>query len=292
MKYCPSCQTRYTDETLRFCLQDGTPLTEDSGASAASVEAAEEQTVISNKKDRLWNDMRAAQPQTEATPRQPVDREVRQSSTPWVILTAVLTTLLVAAGIGAWLYSRNPSGETANISNTANRQTGTNSIPNATASSTRTPTPTAEVTPVDSNSAVDESDPPAPPADREQAKEDVAKRIYDWTTLTESGEIDELMGNYAKRVDYYLKPGASPEFIRNDKLRAFSEFDSIEFEIDNMNVAVDRSGEEATAEFDKTWNFEGQARSEGKVRQQMKLQKIDGVWLIIGERDLKLYYKR
>jgi hypothetical protein len=28
MKYCPNCQTRYTDNTLRFCLQDGAPLAE------------------------------------------------------------------------------------------------------------------------------------------------------------------------------------------------------------------------------------------------------------------------
>src|SRR5688572_2842855 len=26
MKYCPSCLNQYTDPTLKFCLQDGTPL--------------------------------------------------------------------------------------------------------------------------------------------------------------------------------------------------------------------------------------------------------------------------
>src|SRR5688572_29288323 len=26
MKYCPSCLNQYTDLTLKFCLQDGTPL--------------------------------------------------------------------------------------------------------------------------------------------------------------------------------------------------------------------------------------------------------------------------
>ena len=28
MKQCPSCRTTYTDESLSFCLADGTPLTE------------------------------------------------------------------------------------------------------------------------------------------------------------------------------------------------------------------------------------------------------------------------
>ena len=28
MKRCPSCNRNYTDDTLRFCLEDGTPLTQ------------------------------------------------------------------------------------------------------------------------------------------------------------------------------------------------------------------------------------------------------------------------
>lgn len=292
MKYCPSCQTQYTDETLKFCLQDGTPLSEQIAAPMTSSALDEDVTVISNRKQKLWNDMQVREPQAGNAAIPPVQREARPSRAPWVILTAVLTTLLVAAGVGAWLVSRNPSGETAKVSNSTNRQTGTNSIANPEPSSTPTATPTADVTQTGSNSAIDESDSPMPPADRDQAKDDVSKRIYDWTTLTESGEIDELMSNYSDRVDYYRRPGASPEFIRNDKLRAFSEFDSIGFEIDNMNVVVDKSGDQATAEFDKTWRFEGQNRSEGKVRQQLKLKMIDGAWVITGERDLKLYYKR
>lgn len=295
MKYCPSCQTQYTDETLKFCLQDGTPLAEHFAAPVTPVEADEEQTVISNRKEKLWNDMQVSPPQPKILPPPPVQREVRTASkTPWVILTAVLTTLLVAAGVGAWLYSRNPSGETAESNNTPNmeRRTAANSVLKAPASPIPAASPAANTNREDAISESGTPDPLTPPADREQAKEEVSKRIYDWTTLTESGEIDELMSNYSDRVDYYRRPGASAEFIRNDKLRAFSEFDSIKFEIDNMNVVVDKSGDTATAVFDKSWNFEGQTRSEGKVQQQMKLKKIDGIWLITGERDLKLYNKR
>src|SRR5690349_7428765 len=28
MKYCPTCETRYDEEVLRFCMKDGTPLHE------------------------------------------------------------------------------------------------------------------------------------------------------------------------------------------------------------------------------------------------------------------------
>ena len=29
MKFCPTCQTRYDEEIMRFCTKDGTPLVEE-----------------------------------------------------------------------------------------------------------------------------------------------------------------------------------------------------------------------------------------------------------------------
>lgn len=40
MKRCPSCQRTYTDETLRFCLDDGTTLLNDSRAASTDPMAA------------------------------------------------------------------------------------------------------------------------------------------------------------------------------------------------------------------------------------------------------------
>src|SRR5688572_24809753 len=41
MKYCPSCQTQYTDTTLLYCLQDGTPLSDVAGARPQATDEAE-----------------------------------------------------------------------------------------------------------------------------------------------------------------------------------------------------------------------------------------------------------
>ena len=60
--------------------------------------------------------------------------------------------------------------------------------------------------------------------------------------------------------------------------------------ISNMNVSIADSGETATAVFDKEWVFDGTRRSSGKVQQQMQFRKINGEWLITGERDVKVYY--
>lgn len=40
------------------------------------------------------------------------------------------------------------------------------------------------------------------------------------------------------------------------------------------------------------WDFQGSDDSSGKVRQMMRLRKINGQWLITAERDLNLIYKK
>lgn len=278
-----------------FCLQDGSPLAETTSPAAPAVPLDEEQTVISNRKDKLWNSMQDPAPRPSAArppaARPPVHQQVRSSSTPVVALTALLTTLLVAAGIGAWLYFRDPPAETAKADNTANTARRTDQVTNSVPAATAEPSPSrAERVDANAANADPESNSPAV-VDKESMSRDVSQQIERWKSVTEDGEIDELMDTYAERVDYYRRSGANAEFIRNDKERAFSNFDSIKFDIANMNVSVDSSGERATAEFDKSWVFEGAERSSGKVRQQLKLRKIDGQWRIVGERDLKLYYK-
>jgi hypothetical protein len=98
------------------------------------------------------------------------------------------------------------------------------------------------------------------------------------------------MSYYADGNDYYKTRGASREFVRNDKQRAFSMFSSININISNMSVTANADGTRATAVFDKEWVFVGARRSAGKVLSQIQFRRIDGNWLITGEKDLKVYY--
>ena len=123
-----------------------------------------------------------------------------------------------------------------------------------------------------------------------EIKKEVAKTIYTWKSTAESHDLDSYMGNYAETVDYYLKKGASRSVVRADKQRAFDRFDTLESDISNMDITVAPSGDEATALFDKEWEFEGETRSKGKVRQEMRFKKVNGAWLITAEKDIKVYY--
>ena len=114
-----------------------------------------------------------------------------------------------------------------------------------------------------------------------------------WAEDSSSGTLDDVMGNYAPKVDYYTKPGLASAAVKADKSRAFERYNKMDVDISNVQVTIDPGGTTASATFDKEWHFDGdQDSSEGKVQQFMKLQLINDNWLIVAEKDLKVYYKR
>lgn len=272
MKQCPSCKTQYTDDSLRFCLQDGTPLTDPSPPSWPGI-ADEEETVQASRTRFVSGSQSAAgPPQYVETPR-------RSRTGAIVAFTGVTTIVLLAiGGAAAWFFINHD--KTANIrANTENQD------PRIAVSNVATPTPTATATPTPTNSNSNA----APKVDKAAVSREVSDAVSAWKRDTESLDIERLMQNYADRVDYYRTAGARRDLIKRDKERAFGTFDSISLSISNLKVSPDDSGQNATAEFDKAWEFEGDHVSEGKVRSQLRLKKVNGKWLITAEKDLKVY---
>src|SRR6185369_9700173 len=98
MKQCPSCKTTYTDESLRFCLTDGTAL-----------EATEQETLV---RSATTNPLRVDIPGAETKPafRQPVLEKKAGSPLVKIILGLVAVGIVLvgaAALIGALIYFSN-----------------------------------------------------------------------------------------------------------------------------------------------------------------------------------------
>jgi ketosteroid isomerase-like protein len=271
MKECPRCRTRYTDDTLRFCLQDGTPLVE-------LGEDAETETVVSPKRET--QDSRPS-----AAPRR------SRSKIGILALFAVLAAVFILSvgGVALWLaFHRDGPADNANNRNQASPGPSRSLSPSPSASPSVSPSPTSStsLSPAFSPSS---NASPAPQVDKPAIAREVNDTIASWRNDTESLDIDGLMRHYADRVDYYKTSGASRASIATDKERAFSRFDSIDIRITDLRVDVADSGEIATAEFDKAWRFVGDHVSEGRVRSRLKLKKAGGRWLITSEQDLKVY---
>lgn len=287
MKQCPNCQSLYTDDTLQFCLQDGTPLRAAPGNAPSEV-YGEQETVVANRP----SSQNAVPPPTNPTgwnPNQYQNNAAAQappksSATTAVFLTALVMLILFgAAGIGLWVYFRgvkpdentnlliakkSPNPEAANTSSSAPAKTTPSATPQQAANTAATPTP----------------------VDKEEIKKDVEQRVESWVSATENRDLGNYMENYAPTVDYYNKKGASVAAVRADKEKAFAAYDAMRIDISNLTVTPDEKGDAATAIFDKEWVFEGEKYSAGKVQSQLKFRKINGQWLISSERDLKVYY--
>lgn len=271
MKRCPACGTQYTDDTLRFCLQDGTPLGDSIGPNFIDAPADDAETVVSNRG-------RTTQP-SNFEPVHVPHRERKRSNPVLVGLLVALGILFLfgAAGVAGWLYFRNQNREAArNIeAPTTNLNRSNNSRVSPSPSATPKPSPTTE--------------PTRSEIDKERAERDISSTIGRWNSQIESGDLDAAISNYADRVDYFTKRGVSPAFIRDDKRTAFARFDDLRIDIGDIEISFDETGENATAVFDKEWEFEGERRSTGRVRSELRLRNVDGRWLIAGERDLKVY---
>ena len=298
MKYCPSCQTNYADDTLKFCLQDGTQLAEFSNQSVPTVFLTESETLVSPKRVEPLGQIPPPQnwEQSQVTRVSSPLSEPKKSNTAIAVLLTALGMLLLfgLAGTGAWLYFKDGKTEVSQNKNfsppnsngqifDSNKNSKISPSPSDSPKiSSPSPSPLATMTPVVM---------PTSDVNPEQAKSEVSSKIYSWKSAAESRNLNAYMGNYADTIDYYNKRGASAGFVRNDKQRAFNAYDSMKINLSNMRVSPDSSGENATAVFDKEWVFEGAGKyNAGKVQTQLQLRKISGQWLITGERDLKVYY--
>lgn len=325
MKHCPNCGTNYTDYSLQFCLQDGTALVDTNASSPETNSYDDAPTVISPRQvepiridvpDSQWQSWEETKQENVPPPVEPVlvqptriqpvrvqpiqnepapaiqnePAPARSGTTSTVLLTVLgMLGLLAIAGIGGWLYlnnrntevaanvNTNPANSRAVNPNEANiRESNANlSAPTQTPKSVSTPVPKATLDPEQAQTVTD----------------DVEALVDDWKAASENLDLEAHLSQYAPTVDYYKGGKTGLARVRADKERAYNQFDSITFNITNMKVTPDASGEKASAVFDKQWTFEGANKtSTGKVQQLLTLNKIDGKWKITGEKDLKVYY--
>ncbi|MGI8668857.1 MAG: TonB family protein [Aridibacter sp.] len=146
MKYCPTCQTEYDEEIIRFCTKDGTPLIEDDpkftelpSETSEEIEDDEEvQTVISRKKpiasetanlstadipeadkedsQRIVISTKEDEKQQNVRPKQAVPPPpVKKTNTAFVILLTVFGTLAIIVGtIVVYSFLTSDNNENAN----------------------------------------------------------------------------------------------------------------------------------------------------------------------------------
>jgi ketosteroid isomerase-like protein len=316
MKRCPTCNRTYTDDTLRFCLEDGAALVRDGQGFVPDPEATLVSEASHGPRDvpgppptelfgqRGAKTLAVANSGLTVPPARPTetygDREhapvPKPRSTAMVVVVSVVCTILLLS-LGAlcvFLYLKNRGDaehalggntEANRPANNANTQSGNNTQSNPQNSNRANVNGNSRSTPTPAPS------PTAAPIDVAAVAGQVTSALNGWAAATTARDINAHMNYYADTLDtYYNAKNVGSSRVRTDRERAFNTYSSMDVQLSNIRVTPDPSGQRATATFDKTWTFEGDKYSNGSVQQLVTLAKTGGRWRITGEKDLQVYY--
>ncbi len=219
MKACPTCKRTYADETLTFCLVDGSilsapydphetlqiPAARDT--EPAPTEILNPAPVPSNVGPTPLSTIHAPQPPPLYPAKQQAPLNENQSGKPWMAIGLVTTLLLVLAvgGILSFIWFGQDSESVAKVENTNTKEDDTNTnVANTNATPTVTPTMTPTATPSAPPSATPTPMPSATPT----AKPTATVRAKVW------GQRTQASINEGERITYY--PGSTPERCQAD----------------------------------------------------------------------------
>ena len=170
MKRCSTCNRTYTDPSLSFCIEDGTPLT--------TINSEDETTVVSPRsRDEDWNAV-AYQPPGSYVPPGTAPGQPRRRAWPWIvgILGAFILGIVAIAIAAAILAPR--------LMRSAREQQQREAPPPAgEPANTNTAPENANVSepPVNANTNANESAEVPPPTDRAQVLAQLTDIENDWT---------------------------------------------------------------------------------------------------------------
>lgn len=271
MKYCPQCQSQYSDEAMMFCLQDGTTLV--SAVKQSTIETIAFSNPLTVEKIQQTEEMRVQLPFQNQQNISPPSVENKKSLR--LFWTVGLPTLVVfgAVGLGGVFYlNKQSSNEKVFAANSIDKKVSAN---------------------ISSAETVAENPKQTQPAaaEKEDPKEEISEFINAWKKAYESRNLAEFTSKYAEKVDYLESGETSLKEIHSETQKTFTDYKEIEITISNLRLAMDSEADKATAVFDKEWTYETEKDlKEGKAHVKLQFEKISGEWKIVSEKTLKTYY--
>ena len=280
MKYCPSCLNQYTDLTLKFCLQDGTPLSAMPERKQSTIDTVAFSQPVTAASFLPTSDFRIEQPPQNRTQQNikpdAVPKAKRTSKA--LVALAVIVPVLTLSGAGVasgWFLLKDRL-------NAMSEKTEASQDDQAASA----PVPVASAVP----ETIKANDPAS--TDAEAIKAEITNAVEQWKDLTEGHNAEKLSQMYGEKVDYLGTTGVSNAEIRATVQKLFDAYSDIDLQISNLSVAVDSEGQAATAIFDNEWDYEASPKlSSGKAHTKLHFQRSGSDWKIVSERQLKIYYK-
>jgi len=296
MKHCPLCKRVYTDQTLNFCLEDGTVLSTatDPNVRETARAAAEAPTEVLRAVE--WPPRAGAQtlpalqqqhvlpPVYTPMPTAPAKQGQK------IFLGIAFAVLLIIVAVMAYLLVRKEPEKNENevyaVTNNSN-EANANTQPARVTATAATPMPTA--TPIPSPTPT-----PTPMPNTAAARTAVLNVMGYWAESLRRQDLSGHLRLYADYLDEFYRLGrVSREQVRTNRQAIFARYySSTNVQLSNLSVEFDSSATKATVSYDNDYNWRGGARYlTGKSHNVMILSKIGTQWLITSEKHLKTYYE-
>jgi ketosteroid isomerase-like protein len=124
-----------------------------------------------------------------------------------------------------------------------------------------------------------------------EAEQEIRNLLQDYQKAEFSRDAAALAQCYAPTVQtFYLHYNVPRADVQKEFERAFASYP----EVHSMNISDlafrDVTPNQATAEFEKSWDFRGVKNYSGAEREEMVFQRIDGNWRIATERELIIHW--
>jgi|GEM_PF-6441737 len=132
----------------------------------------------------------------------------------------------------------------------------------------------------------------ARPETPERLRSDARNVLDKWKSTMMAHDLDAHIALYADTLDIYQDKLTVPvQQVRDERKKLFEMYYEIKIDFMNVVISLEPSGNTAEILFEKNWEFKSKGSEYGQVRRKIWLKRINGRWLITGEKDLQLFYK-
>lgn len=116
------------------------------------------------------------------------------------------------------------------------------------------------------------------------------RALEDWNASNNARDIEKQISFYGPKLYFYYRArNVSREFVREDKGRMYERAEFIDVRTDAPEITLERDGRAAIMRFRKQYVVKsGGSERYGEVLQELRWQRTDEGWKIVGERDVRV----
>jgi hypothetical protein len=119
-------------------------------------------------------------------------------------------------------------------------------------------------------------------------KGEVGTALNGWVNTLRNHALDDHLQYYDTRLDvHYGKTNVNEAYLRKFNQDLFAKYTEFGLNLSDVKISFDPASGQATTIFNSTYGFRGNKPRSGVAKSEFRWRKVDGIWKITSERDLK-----